>query len=221
MLRGSRRFGSPRFSPRRRFADETGISALDRSADLAQSKYGWREVWGGADAARDQWLATPTIATSLMTLLRHATDGRVLLQFEAFRSRAFVCGGTDRLSFAPRRVDSEGIRRRLDVFGAAPEPGPERQQRRHRIRREGRSRALVEYRRSGMDVARRKLCDDAQRIVRSLARRLARRASAVGRPRASLRQEYRVQARANGTAAPVFSLATSGPAEKCRLQAAA
>ncbi len=37
-------------------ADETGTSALDRSADLAQSKYGWHEVWGGADAARDQWL---------------------------------------------------------------------------------------------------------------------------------------------------------------------
>jgi len=29
-------------------ADETGTSALDRSADLAQSKYGWREESGAA-----------------------------------------------------------------------------------------------------------------------------------------------------------------------------
>jgi hypothetical protein len=38
------------------FADETWVPTVDRSVDLAQSKNGWREVWGGADAARDQWL---------------------------------------------------------------------------------------------------------------------------------------------------------------------
>jgi hypothetical protein len=38
------------------FADETWFPAADQSADLGPSKFGWREVFGGADAARDQWL---------------------------------------------------------------------------------------------------------------------------------------------------------------------
>jgi len=38
------------------FADETWFLPADRPVDFEPSKSGWREVWGGVDAASDQWL---------------------------------------------------------------------------------------------------------------------------------------------------------------------
>jgi hypothetical protein len=37
-------------------ATKVSAQSIDQQADEAQTNYGWRETWGGVDAARDQWL---------------------------------------------------------------------------------------------------------------------------------------------------------------------